>query len=53
MIKEKWPFFTIEVDNPSSNSVNIYGKQMDKIRRIVHPKLRPFHIVSNSDELSV
>ena len=36
---------TIETDNPSSKTVNADGeKQMDKIRRIVHPKLRPFHI---------
>ena len=32
-----------ETDNPSSISVKIDGKQMNKVRRIVHPKLRPFH----------
>ena len=39
--------FTLETDlrriirpqNPSK----LTGKQLDKIRRIVHPKLRPFH----------
>ena len=35
--------FRPETDNPSSKSVKIDGKQMDKVRRIVHPKLRPFH----------
>ena len=36
---------TIETDNPSSKTVNIdCEEQMDKVRRIVHPKLRPFHI---------
>ena len=29
--------------NPCSKSVKIDGKLMDKVRRIVHPKLRPFH----------
>ena len=28
-----------ETDNPSSTSVKIDGKQKDKVRRIVHPKL--------------
>ena len=32
-----------ETDNPSSKSVKIDGKQMDKVRWIVPPKLRPFH----------
>ena len=36
--------FTLETDHdPSSKSVKIDGKRMDKVRRIVHPKLRPFH----------
>ena len=35
--------FTLETDNSSSKSVKIDGKKMEKVRRIVHPKLRPFH----------
>ena len=39
--------FTLETNNPSSTSVKIDGKkkQMDKlkVKRIVHPKLRPFY----------
>ena len=36
--------FTLETDNSSSKSVKIDRKktQMDKVKRIVHPKLRPF-----------
>ena len=29
--------------NPSSKSVKIDGKLMDVVRRVAHPKLRPFH----------
>ena len=32
-----------ETDNPSSNTTNLAEKQIDKVRRIVHLKLRPFH----------
>ena len=32
-----------ETDNPSKNPSKLKEKQIDKIRRIVHPKLRPFH----------
>ena len=32
-----------QTDNPSIKSVKIDEKQMDKVRQIVHPKLRPFH----------
>ena len=39
--------FTLETDTPSSKSVKIDGKRMDKVRRIVHPKLRPFHFQIN------
>ena len=36
--------FTLETDNPSFKSVKIDGqKKMNKVRRIVHLKLRPFH----------
>ena len=35
--------FILETDNLSSKSVKIDGKQMDKVRRIAHQKLRPFH----------
>ena len=35
--------FKLEKDNPSSKSVKTDGKQMDKVRRIIHPKFRPFH----------
>ena len=35
--------FTLETDNSSSKCVKIDGKKMEKVRRIVHPKLRPFH----------
>ena len=34
---------TLETDNPSSKSVQIDGERMDKVRRIVHLKLRPFN----------
>ena len=30
--------FKLETDNPSSKSVKSDGKQMDKVRQIVHPK---------------
>ena len=36
-------FFTLERDNHLQNPSKLSGKQMDKVRRIVHPKLRPFH----------
>ena len=32
-----------ETDKPSSESVKIDGKQMYKVKGIVHPKLRLFH----------
>ena len=35
--------YASETDNPSSKSVKIDGKQLDKARRIVHQKLSPFH----------
>ena len=34
---------TIHLQNPSK----LTEKQMDKVRRIVHPKLRPFHFQIN------
>ena len=33
----------LETDNPSSKSVKTDGKQMDKVRRIIHEIFRPFH----------
>ena len=41
-----------ETDNPSSVSVKIDGKQMNKVRQIVHPKLRPFHFQTKTYYLS-
>ena len=41
-----------EMDKPSSKSVKIDGKQMDKVRRIVHPKLTPFHFQTKTYYLS-
>ena len=35
--------FTLEMDDSSSKSDKIDGKQMDKVRRIVHLNVRPFH----------
>ena len=41
--------FTLETDHPSrwiiqlQNPSKLTEKQMGKVRRIVHPKLRPFH----------
>ena len=40
--KRTMAVFTLETDNSSSKFVKIDGKKMDKVRRIVHPKLRPF-----------
>ena len=46
-----WPLklavFTLETDDPSSPDVQdlskLTEKQMNKVRRIVHPKLKPFY----------
>ena len=37
------PFNRIETDNPSPNRSKLTDKHMDKDRRIVHPKLKPFN----------
>ena len=39
-LETDYPF---ETDNPSSKLVKIDGKQVDKVRRIVHLKFRPFY----------
>ena len=51
IIRPNWTtaFFTLEMDyssetdNPSSKSVKLTEKHTDKVRRIVHAKLRPVH----------
>ena len=42
-------FFTLETDYPPETEIHLQNpsklteKLIDKVRRIVHPKLRPFH----------
>ena len=35
--------YASETDNPSSKPSKLMEKQMDEVRRIVLPKLKPFH----------
>ena len=40
---QQWPFSHYRRIIQVQNLSNLTGKQMDKVRRIVHPKLTPFH----------
>ena len=44
--------FTLGTDYPSQNPSNLTEKQMDKVRRVVHPRLRLFHFQIKTYDMS-